>query len=264
MPPRTRKSAPRQKAAPFFSPGIERFIAHLKERGVVSNVLTERHHLPELGVGSYRPKSKTFAVIASSPSEANVTAAHEAVHAILASGLPSRTGKFYNDYANKLSAFDRIGLVLPKHWSEGKVDNPLITERYDEHKAPDPFKNVIGSADDYMRNTDARRSEVVRSSIPKGQRWSGIKGKSEGGFQPDDVSEESHAYFFSDPKVIQEPMSDRLKELGMFLLDYDIPMSIVEGVLQDLSSARYPHKAYSGGSYELNELYKRHKQEKEK
>ena len=233
------------------SPAVKQLLGWAKEKGVVSEVLLQqRKDMPGLGIGTFYNDDKTLAVIASGPNTGNVSVLHELIHAIVRSDLPSNTGKMQelegqlssqasgwknNIIAQLTGLFDPV--ILPKHWTEGKVDNPFIG-------------SAKGRAKDLAKTTLLRRFDTARQAVPEGEAWSGLT--REGG-----PVEEGQTYYLTDPSITAQ--EERAKELGMLLADVGVPMPIVEAVVEELKKSTVPKEKYSGGGVELRQLKEKKK-----
>ena len=178
-------------------------------------------------------KHLTIAATKKNPRQANASFFHETVHALLDSRLPSNTAKIAELY-NGLHPKDRLFRTvppLPKHWKEGKVDNPLLKEHRGTHLPPSQ-----GWLTNTLRRTANRRLGITKESIPKGQSWSGLKDRSGSGNY-----EEGSAYYFTSPGIIgtagESGPNERSKEFAMFLLDYGVPMSVAYRIMQELTGS---------------------------
>ena len=235
----------------IIGPGVKRLVEWSLDNGVVNQALFQ--HEPgakDLGIGTFY-NDKVLAVLANSPAEGSSAVVHELVHAFVRSGLPSRTKKMREGLA-KLPFVDRAfdSTVYPKHWKEGKVDNPLIKKSFSG--------SYIYPIDDrLLGKTTERRIRTVTDSIPLGSRWSGLAGTKSGKMNRGPVSEEGHAYYFTELQL-NENYHERLKELGMFLYDFGVPDDIVGGVITDLKQARPVGTRYSGGGENLWQLRERY------
>ena len=247
---KSKKPASVQKPPEIITPAVRALLEWAQTQGVVSGVdLQATPDKPTLGIGMFRPSTKDLAVMAASTNEGNYVVTHELIHALTGSKRRSATEKAAGD-ADKLSQADQKGVVLPRHWVQGALDNPLNT--------PIRVMDKPNRVKDMAKQTQNRRMGLFRESMdPKV--WvdrSGIKPAGQAGSSED--YEEAHAYYFSDPYMQNVPLTERAKEAGMFLLDLGVPMQIVEGVVADLakSTPRPGGPRWSGGGVELVNMLK--------
>ena len=242
---RTPRTAPPPIPHEIVGPGVRALLEWAKAQGVITDAhLVAASDKPGLGIGAFRPARKDMAVMAASPNEGNYTVVHELLHAITGAGLPSRTNKAAQEM-EKLTKGDQAGVVLPRHWVRGAVDNPLQTPRRVMDK-PNRIKDAV-------RASNERRLGELRQSMDPNV-WierSGIKPAGQPGSRDD--YEEAHAYYFTDPQMNPATVDERAKEAGMFLLDVGVPMQVVEPVVAELSQTKADPEGprWSGGSREL-------------
>ena len=230
-----------RKREKVFGPEMQKLLNYLVEHEVLSDVISgHQADTPGFGTGSYDPVTKDIAVLSGDSESGDETAGHEIVHLLAdRESKPDRMSK----EMEKLPYLMKRDLVFPKHWVEGKM-------------ADIPTRRMGGKIKDMARTATQRRVKTVRDSIPEGARWSGIPPTSYGSFLHRDSSGEGSAYYMTNP-LVASPQGDRAKEFGMYLLNHDIPMDIVEPVVKRMSGIAKPEKRWSGGSYELEELRKR-------
>ena len=241
----TRASKLAPKPPEVITPAVRALLDWAQAQGVVAEAeLIATPDKPTLGIGMFNTKTKDLAVMAASTNEGNYTVTHELIHALAGSRRVSATRKA-SDLADRLSETDQKEVVLPRHWVQGALDNPLSTPR----RVMDRPNRVKDAA----KKTNEQRMRLLRESIDPAvwENRSGIKPAGQPG-SPDDP-EEAHAYYLSDPYMQNVPLDQRAKEAGMFLLDLGVPMQIVEGVVADLAKVTSPKDGprWSGGSKEL-------------
>ena len=170
--------------------------------------------------GTFYKKTREAVIRGKSTSDRDVVTMHEDSHALKRTG-EGKYAKWMDKY-KKLSWLDKIGLVMPKHWVEGKVGNPDL--RYPR--------------DPYSQKTLSTLLDQVENAIPKGGNWSGIKSaqdRPKGG---------RHAYWDIYPEALAYGRTEtKVKQLdpslyGMYLLDYGVPMDIAEGAVKALRLAK--------------------------
>ena len=251
---------PERKKA--ISPEFRELINTMHRRGLLNEVIVGHTGLKDAGVGSYIPKNKSIAMIAENPAAGDATLAHETVHASRFSAVKPKTELFRDKmqkYVNLQPWYRRAfgnpegDIVLPKHWTEGKMDSTVWSEK----------PRFFGGRDRITRLADKtrdRRVDEVISSIPDYQAWSGLTNK--GDELNRNPAIEADAYYFTRRDGLARPLEERAKEYGMYLLDYGIPMKVVEPVVRRLEGIAAPQYRYSGGSAEvgrLREQYSRYK-----
>lgn len=215
-----------------ISPEMFRLLDYLQNKEVISGFATKKFDRdPHSSVGAYRPSTKRIGIIAGSTGAGDVTAGHEIIHALKATG-EGKYKKWMDNY-NKLGFFDRKGLVRPQHWLEGKVGNPITSGR----RGPLSDK------------TNRRNLADVEASILEGQRWSGLRPASENAAYWESA-ENALTYARTDPRVKRfDPVL-----FGMFLHDYRVPEHLVEGAVKALKVARPGKAKFSGGSANVSRL----------
>lgn len=231
----------------LYGPAFAHLISHLQEKGIVGKLYTQFMDQPDLGIGNYNINDKSIALIANNSNSGNRTLAHELSHAVYNSDIESKTKRLLDHEYSRPVIQALLGineLAVPRSYlEEDKIPAPMAKNLYEGH--PTSITNAT-------HRSRHRRVNEVLYSIPEGQRWSGLSGSMMR--KNDRDYDEGQAYYFTDPDSTNRPMPERAKEFGMFLLDYGIPMNIVEGVVKELGEVKPPKYKYSGGSYELNEL----------
>lgn len=232
---------------PIVSNEMSALLKHLKKKGILEEVLTKRIDKKDLSVGSYRPGSKSLAVIADRPDSGDSAIAHELVHVFQKAGIKPNSQKaveYEKEYRKATWPWQREESNLPRHWVEGRMDSAYNTDRQGSGRIPGLAQKAI-----------RRRFKATTEAIPKGESWSGLKNpKEKKGYWDGYV--EGNAYYYTDGKIASPGKAQRNTEFGMMLLDYGVPMELVEPLVKRLKNAEKLVERYSGGSYELNELRK--------
>jgi hypothetical protein len=220
----------------------------LRQRGFLDDVVLVKDEREGVGAGRYDPETKRLAVIAYSSNEGDRSVIHEVIHNVLQTG-ESRTRKMAQQY-KELGFLNKLGIVFPKHWTEGKMANPYHERVEGTASVPTPQGRISQFAGDALN----RRVANVRDSIEKGTRWSGLRSSSEGSpWTTRGQGEEALAYHLTSPRV-KTPLDERKKELGMFLMDHYVPDDIAIGVMDAVGAGTVPQRTWGGGSYETGEL----------
>ena len=235
----------KRKREKVFSPEIDRLLTYLMENEILSDIISSyQPDAPGFGTGDYDPRTKEIAVIAGDTAGGDVTAAHEIVH--LLAGRESKVDRMSKEI-EKLPFLMKRDLVFPKHWTEGKV--PDISDKIVWPGGGSRLQKML-------KKTSERRLNEVRDSIGEDAKWSGIPPTSYGPFMHRDAYGEGAAYHMTSPKVAT-PMGESAKEFGMYLLNHNVPMKLVEPIVKRLSGIAKPENRWSGGSYELEQMRKR-------
>ena len=230
----------------ILSPEIRSLLTHLIKTGSVSKVMAERQeNAPDLGIASFRPKDKSLALLAGDRNAADTAAAHEIVH----TGTPKKTNvQRFSELEKKFLSLggNPSEITYPKHWTQGALDSTQGIK-------------PGGRMQQFASETDTKRVDDVRFSIPRGASWSGLSTPG-----PDSIiglggHEEGNAYYLTDPRVSKPAQPARSKEFGMFLLDRGVLMDLVESVVNRMSEAYPPKRFYSGGSANLERLREKNK-----
>lgn len=181
--------------------------------------------------GSFNPRTKEVKVGASDMTRGDSAAVHEITHAVLENVEGSHTAKQARRY-DKYGLLNRLilgDIVQPKHWAEGRMGNPLYKKSFGDAVAPYRGNTPM---DRMAKKTADRRRDAVRATIPSDERWSGISPAGEMNFG---TTEEAQAYYLTQPEILNNPRTERNRELGMYLLDYDVPIELVRPVLDQLN-----------------------------
>jgi hypothetical protein len=232
----SKSSKPRKD---IISPEMWKIINYLSETGQLKEFLHRAHELEDVGVGSTRPDSRSIAVIAGGKNTGDRVVAHELTH--LLSGQESRVDRMSKMIAKSSHPSYVGGVVYPKHWKEGKVG--------DRNVGAGPRSGRVSG---FIKKSAKRRTNEVLQSIPKNESWSGLERDERVYFF--DPHEEGTAYYMSSPYVNSPSQQERAKEFGMYLLQHNVPMDIVEPAVLRLGQLEKTMNRYSGGSAELADL----------
>ena len=231
----------------ILSKEMSTLVSHLLESGRLNEILTKYvgDKYPGFSTGQYNPTNNSIAVMGDTPNEADVSTAHEIVHALKPD--KGRVAKIGNNLADRgaIGHFFTPDPVFPTSWAKGKMT-----------EFPSNL-SLMGQLRDAAGQATKRRLTETRSSIPERTTWSGLPRLSEKKPLPWGASEEGSAYYYSDPRVTARPQAERAKEFGMFLRNKGIPMNLVAPVIEKLQVATPRPEIYSGGSLELHELVKK-------
>ena len=236
LPHKTSKSTKPRKD--IISPEVWRLINHLAETGKLKEFLHKSHDFEDVGIGSTQPDNGSVAVIAGSKNSGDRVVAHELVH--LLSGKESRVDRMSKKIAGSSHPSYVGNIAYPKHWTEGKIG--------DRNTGAQPRSAKISR---FIDEAGKRRFNAVHSSIPEGESWSGLEKNKKVYW---DGHEEGAAYYMSSPNIKAPLQQERAKEFGMYLLQHDVPMDIVEPVVKRVGQLAKPKKQYSGGGANLARL----------
>jgi hypothetical protein len=236
----------RQYDNDIFSPEIRSVLTHLIKTKAISKVMTERQeNAPDLGIASFRPKDRSLALIAGDKNAADTAAAHEILH------VPNTGKTGIQRFSELEEKFLKLGgnpdeITRPKHWTQGALDSTTGIK---------PGSKMHQLA----LETENKRLNDVRSSIPPGAEWSGLSAPGPKSIVGLGGHEEAGAYYHTDPRVAKPAQPDRAKEFGMFLIDRGVPMPQVEALVKRMSELLPPTRFYSGGRANLERLRERDK-----
>jgi len=200
---------------------LQALLDYLRNTGYIRNF---RVSFAEDTYGEYDLDNQTISVEGSNERERESAILYETVHALAKKPERSNTAKMYNLW-KKLGYFDRKNVVFPVGTEKGQAWNPLI-EKHEPYGMTEPWYNR-SRFPQALNDTQTRRFRAVTKAIPKGESWSGLKPQGE--LSRGTSSEETHAYYFTEPGLAV-PQKTRVDEFTRFLLDYDVPIDIIRNL----------------------------------
>jgi len=152
--------------------------------------------------------------------------AHELIHGLQNSKTISGSEKIAKGF-EKLGFLDKRSVVLPKHWTEGKVDTPLMKDT----GRPPCLYDSRTRVNELMNKTASRRLGEVETIVPKAGSYSGVRSRLSEKFlrYHSTPYTESESYYMTHSRVPDR--TGRATEAGMFLLDHGIPFTVVQPVV---------------------------------
>jgi hypothetical protein len=134
----------------------------------------------------------------------------------------------YEKYRS-LGFFDRGDIVFPRAWERGEVPSPTGMKKKIEDWGEYKNKPI-----EWADKTESKRLQKTEESISEGDAWSGVLTRREKGkkrYYTNRSAGEGEAYYLTNKEILEPVYQQRLKEFGMFLDDYGVPMKDVEEIL---------------------------------
>lgn len=238
-----------------ISPEVFQFLDYLKKAKVLNDFVVERAEKPDLALGLFVPGRRLLIGLTGGPEQGDPAMLHESVHALLRSNR-SRAQRVASlkkrlDIKMTLRPFSGVwtnDITWPKDWVSGEMSNPLISS-FGSFYGPDYKNRPLGEMSQKTSDSALHR---VRQSVPKGLLWSGIPNYADKGYLPNSAREEALAYDLTSTELRNR--AGQARRLGAFLLDMDVPDTLVLPLLDRLKEAPTPKHRYSGGLPELRKL----------
>jgi len=96
-----------------------------------------------------------------------------------------------------------------------------------------PVAKTANRFQDLSRQTANRRLREVSERVPEGMILSRAITRDMGPYPPTAAYEEAESSYLTDSMFGKTKMGERSKELGMYMLDWKVPMPLVESIVRE-------------------------------